>query len=72
MKNEIYCPHCHHAFAQDYSQMIKQSCSKAVSVQTRCPHCNQPLYYIVTKTNITYFKTHEELLGMYELLFGKS
>jgi hypothetical protein len=69
---EICCPHCRISFVQDYSQMVEQSCSKAVSVQTGCPHCQKPLFLIVQPGHMLYLKTRDELLWTYELLFGKS
>ena len=69
MKNEICCPHCHHAFAQDYSQMVEQSCMKAISVQTRCPHCQKLLFLIIQEDHVLYLKDKNELLWAYELLF---
>jgi hypothetical protein len=67
---EIRCPNCRCVFVRDYSKEVEQSRSKAVSVQTRCPRCNRPLYFIVTPAGVTYLKTHAELLWTYELLFG--
>jgi len=74
MKNEICCPHCHHAFAQDYSEAVEQSCVKAVSVQTSCPYCRKKLFFIVQSEghDVLYLKNKDELLWTYELLFGKS
>ena len=66
----IRCSGCHCVFVRDYSKEVEQSCSKAVSVQTRCPNCNRPLYFIVTPGGVTYLKTHATLLWTYELLFG--
>ena len=66
----IRCPHCHRSFAKDYSQMIEQSCSKAVSVQTGCPHCQKPLFLIVQPFHVLYLKNRNELFWTYELLFS--
>jgi hypothetical protein len=69
MKNEICYPHCHHAFAQDYSRMVEQSCVKAISVQTRCPQCRKPIFFIAQQDHMLYLKDKYELLWVYELLF---
>jgi hypothetical protein len=67
--NEFYCPHCHHAFARDYSHMIGQSCVKAICVQTSCPQCRKPLFFIAQQDHMLYLKDKYELLWVYELLF---
>lgn len=72
MKNEICCPHCHHAFARDYSRMIEESCVKAISVQTSCPQCRKPLFFIAQEGYVLFLKDKDELLWTYELLFGRS
>jgi hypothetical protein len=72
MKNEICCPHCHRSFDCDYSEAVEQSCSKAVSVQTRCPSCQKPLFLIVQPGHVLYFQNKNELFWTYELVFGKS
>jgi len=70
MKNEICCPHCHRSFAGDYSQMVEQSCVKAISVQTSCPHCRKHLFLIVQpEGHVLFLKNKNELLWVYELLF---
>jgi len=71
MNNEICCPHCHHAFVRDYSQAVEQSCVKAISVQTSCPHCGKLLFLIVQpEGHVLFLKNKNELLWTYELLFG--
>jgi len=72
MKNEICCPHCQHIFARDYSQMVEQSCAKALCVQTGCPHCRKPLFFIAQRGHVLYFKDKNELFWAYELVFGRS
>jgi len=66
---EICCPHCGRSFIQDDSAMLEQSCTKAISVQTRCPHCRKPLFFIVQPDHVLYLKDRNELFWVYELLF---
>jgi hypothetical protein len=70
--NEIYCPHCHRSFDCDYSEAVEQSCSKAVSVQTSCPHCRKHLFLIAQQGHVLHLKNRNELFWTYELLFGNS
>jgi hypothetical protein len=71
---EICCPHCRSSFVRDYSAMVEQSCVKAISVQTSCPHCGNLLFLIVQSEghDVLFLKNKSELLWTYELLFGRS